>query len=152
MSALWHASIISASPDSLILRVQAVHPDAGEIPDTRIGTFRLLCDAGEFNGMSGGAAIEYAMAHRAIRSVEVDSRQNFPFDEQRALTQIAEPLWAEGLAPGQAGWQDGMAKGWSKFWKDGDRAPSAILKIRLGDTSTFPQFHPEMEWDSAAYQ
>lgn len=159
LSSLWRVRVAHATEDTVELALSAMHPDAGEPTGSAVFAMRLLADnamerldreAGEGAYWDHETLARYA--GRVVEAVTVRERRNLPFDEEAAKRLIEEDLKARGVDPADAAvWQNAFMESWGALWRDPDRVPSAVLEVRLDDTSWLAGVSPGLEWDTAAY-
>ncbi|MGO8891492.1 MAG: hypothetical protein ACLQB1_17605 [Streptosporangiaceae bacterium] len=157
MSSLWSVRVEQISPDSVTLRIRAVHPDAGDVPESRAFALRVLSDLDpraerltreEGDGAYQDEEIIGRVARRAIAEVVVTERQTFASAGRR----IGEDLRARGLDPAdRRAWSAAYDDAWQALWQDSSRAPSALVTIRLADRSWLAGLNVGGSWDSPAY-
>ena len=159
MSSLWRVRVAKAHGDEIVLALQAIHPDAGAVPSSKVFVLRLLADmAPERLGREEGDqaywddALMARKAEQVIESVEISELRNFPFDEDAAKRRVEEGLRAKGLSPDdQDAWLSAYGQAWHHLWSDPGLVPSATLTIRLADRSWLAEVRPGTEWETAAY-
>jgi hypothetical protein len=159
MSSLWRVRVCESGDETATLDLQAIHPDAGPLPTSKVFAFRLLADRApdrlareEGEQAYWDEAVMARKANEVIASVEVSRARNFPFDEDTARRDVEAELRAKGLDPrDQEAWMSAFHEAWRELWNDPDRVPSATLTIRLADPSWLAGLSPGTEWDTAAY-
>lgn len=158
MSSLWSARVEEVSGATVVLRVMAVHPDAGDLPEDPVFAARLLADglaraAGATERASDlDARADAGTAEEIVAAVSVTARRNFPFRERVEKDRIVAALRDRGLDPGDgAAWEDAFEAEWRALWEDPQRVPQANLTVRLRDADLLNGLRVGHCWDSAAY-
>ncbi|MEU1352318.1 hypothetical protein ABZ410_00135 [Streptomyces cinnamoneus] len=154
MPDLWRVAVERVKQDpvpAVTLRVQAVHPDAGLFPRTKLFALRLLADSVPGGPVTADSLTEES-AGGAVTSVEVSDVRNSPFDEAAALRGVERTLRDRGLDPGDRDtWDRAFGEEWAAFWDDPARVPSARYAIRLTSPKWLRNVRPSSGWDSTAY-
>lgn len=159
MSSLWRMRVAKVEGNEITLVLQAIHPDAGSIPSSKVFALRLLADMvpDRLNREEGDQAYwdEALMARKAeqvIASVEISELRNVPFAEEAAKRRVESGLRATGLSPNdEAAWRSAYSRAWHDLWSDPGQVPSATFSIRLTERSWLAGIRPGAKWETAAY-
>lgn len=169
MSSLWHAEVEHIDAACVTLRVNAVHPDAGDLTRNAAFALRLLADREpraarlireEGEGAYQDDVVVGRAARRIIADVKVTGRRNMPFEERATKRRIADELRAQGVKQGMEQgvnsadatiWNAALDDAWREFWQDPARTPSAALTIQFADSSWLTGLSVGDSWDSPAY-
>ncbi|MFI0719439.1 hypothetical protein [Streptomyces sp. NPDC021224] len=158
MASLWKATVEAVDGTCVALRVHAVHPDAGDVPDSPEFALRLLADGLERAAGASEAARRLETpgvqerARQVVGEVAVTERRNHPFSEQAAQAAVADAVRARGLDPadGSAG-EAAFAAEWTALWDDPSRTPGALLTVGLHDAGAVAGLRSGDSWESAAF-
>lgn len=170
MSDLWRVQVVDVRDKEIRLRVEAIHPDAGPFPYSKVFALRLLADTvsrtrlgGESNDASplgaeigprryGDDAFMRQNADRFIVSVSLSDVENSPFDENALKERINAQLREKGLKTedGEA-WQKAFDEAWNNFWRSPSELPSATYTIQVTDARWLSHLSKGAEWNTAAY-
>lgn len=142
MSSLWRVRVLTVSGQTVALRLQMIHPDAGPFPSSREFAVRLLVDV-----LREGAEL----TEDVVESVGLSDERNVPFDPAAAQSDVEHAVRACGIGPEDDAWPDTFGTAWSQLWRDPDRVPTATITVRLSDPSWLRELTPGTEWDTAAY-
>ncbi|WP_329213340.1 hypothetical protein OG352_01175 [Streptomyces sp. NBC_01485] len=158
MSSLWNARVQEIGGGTVVLRLTAIHPDAGEPPESAAFAVRLLADgleraAGATERASAlDARADAGTAGEVVAGVSVTERRNLPFSEHAAKERIYAALRERGLDPGDASaWDAAFQAEWRALWQDPSRAPQATLTVRLREAGLLDGLTAGDNWESAAY-
>ncbi|GHH87641.1 hypothetical protein GCM10018793_64220 [Streptomyces sulfonofaciens] len=157
MSSLWNARVEEADGARIALRVVAVHPDAGDVPESAVFALRLLADGLDRAAGAPSAARRTdslsapGRAGEVVCDLSVTERRNFPFAERAARDSVEAVLRDRGLDPADtAAWRAAFDREWTALWYDPLRVPSAKLTVRLRDAEPVAPLKVGDRWDSAA--
>jgi hypothetical protein len=159
VSSLWRVRVARADGDEIVLCLQAIHPDAGEVPSSKVFALRLLADMAperltreEGDEAYWDDALMARKAEQVIESVQISDLRNFPFDEDAAKRRVESGLRAKGMSPDDRdAWLSAYGQAWHNLWNDSGLVPSATLTIRLVDRSWLAEVRPGAERETAAY-
>ncbi|GAB2805942.1 hypothetical protein [Streptomyces daliensis] len=155
MSSLWNAKVEAVDGARVTLRLTAVHPDAGDPPESAVFALRLLVDGLERAADAPAAAARLDSlstpegAGQAVADVSVTERRNLPFDERAAKHAIKTELRERGQDPAET--SDAFQARWRDLWEDPRQAPSARLTVHLRDAGAVAGLKPGHAWESAAF-
>ncbi|MCX4767610.1 hypothetical protein OG562_43000 [Streptomyces sp. NBC_01275] len=158
MSSLWNAQVEEIGGATVVLRLTAIHPDAGEPPENAEFAARLLADgldraAGATERASAlDSRADSGTAAEAVAEVSVAERSNLPFSEHAAKERIDAALRERGLDPADASaWDGAFQTEWRELWQDPSRTPQATLTVRLREADLLDGLATGDSWESAAY-
>ncbi|SES43583.1 hypothetical protein SAMN04487983_105419 [Streptomyces sp. yr375] len=158
MSSLWNARVVEIGGGTVVLRLTAIHPDAGEPARSAAFAVRLLADgleraAGAAERASAlDARADAGTAGEVVAQVAVTDRRNLPFSERAAKERIHAVLRERGLDPADAAaWDAAFQAEWRALWQDPSRAPQATLTVEVREAGLLEGLAGGDNWESAAY-